>query len=93
MTRPYPEELVEIMEEAGTRYDRWLHRPGVRGQMVLPQDGLEYWVAQATWERAIDEAAKVPSDRAVLGYVADIGCCSCFLRISKAITKLKGEPT
>lgn len=58
MTRPYPEELVEIMEEAGTRYDRWLHRPGVRGQMVMPQDGLEYWVAQVTWERAIDEAAK-----------------------------------
>lgn len=83
MNRPYPEELDEIMEEAGTRYDRWLHRPGVRGQMVLPQDGLEYWVAQVTWERAIDEAARVPDL---------MGCYHCFERVREVITKLKGEP-
>ncbi len=44
------DELEEIMEEAVQRFRSWL-RQGVRGQTVMPQDGLEYWVWLITKER------------------------------------------
>lgn len=44
------DELEEIIEEASKRFRRWSLQ-GVRGQVVMPQDGLEYWVWLVSKER------------------------------------------
>ena len=47
-----PEEHEKILEKAETLYRNW--RRGVRGQLVMPQDGLDYWIAVAAYEYALD---------------------------------------
>lgn len=47
-----PEEHEKILEKACTMYTKW--QRGVRGQVIMPQDGLEYWVAVATYEYTLD---------------------------------------
>lgn len=43
-------ELDEVIEEASKRFREW-SRQGVRGQVIMPQDGLDYWVWLVTKER------------------------------------------
>lgn len=47
-----PEDHEVISETAQTLYSKWLQRRA-RGQAIMPQDGLEYWVAVATYEHAL----------------------------------------
>lgn len=47
-----PEDHEKILEKAETLYRDW--RCGVRGQLIMPQDGLDYWIAVATYEYALD---------------------------------------
>lgn len=44
------EEHEEIVVEASRRFREWNHQ-GVRGQVIMPQDGLEYWVWLVSKER------------------------------------------
>lgn len=47
-----PEDHEKILEKAYTMYTKW--QRGVRGQVIMPQDGLDYWVAVATYEYTLD---------------------------------------
>jgi hypothetical protein len=43
------DECNDIIEEAMKRYRQWSRR--IRGQVVMPQDGLDYWVWRVSKER------------------------------------------
>lgn len=44
-------EAEEIMEEAYRYFRRWNHMPGARGQLIMPQDGIEYWIIMSCKNR------------------------------------------
>lgn len=46
------EDHEKILEKAESMYMKW--QRGVRGQVIMPQDGLDYWVAVATYEYTLD---------------------------------------
>jgi hypothetical protein len=41
-----PEDHEKLYEEAYMLFNQWQRR--IRGQVVMPQDGLDYWMAVAT---------------------------------------------
>ncbi len=50
-----PDLYDEIFDDANKRYRAWTLRGGVRGQVILPQDGFDYWVALVAYEKGKQE--------------------------------------
>jgi hypothetical protein len=48
-----PEDHEKLYEEAYMLFNQWQRR--IRGQVVMPQDGLDYWVAVATRQHVLQQ--------------------------------------
>jgi len=48
----------EVIEEASNRFRKWSTQ-GVRGQMIMPQDGIEYWIIEVATEMERERCAKI----------------------------------
>ncbi len=54
-----PEDHEKILVRAEVMFRRWSR--GIRGQVVMPQDGLDYWVAVATYEYTLERLGINPN--------------------------------
>ena len=52
------EDHEKILERAEAMFRTWARGP--RGQVVMPQDGLDYWVAIATYEYTLEQLGIKP---------------------------------
>lgn len=52
------EDHEKILERAEVMFRAWARR--ARGQVVMPQDGLDYWVAIAAFEYALEQLGIKP---------------------------------
>lgn len=49
------EDHEKIQESADMMFDRWCMTNRVRGQIVMPQESISYWVAEATYRYVLDK--------------------------------------